>query len=153
LPKRALIAEAVWVLWRILRRDAGAVDARLGAVRGAAVGVCHATSGDDPHPRVVEPVWHVHLGPRRIVRVFSDKLGIGLVSDVIEPGRMWSTAGPAFVASFFGTDQKQIAGFAILFAEDRECGVSALQAGARQGEPSELRIQHLGLGGTRGAKG
>ena len=79
-----------------------------------------AISGDDPHPRVVESVWHVDLGPRRIAGVFRDKLRLGLVSDVIEPGRMWSTAGPAFVASFFGTDQKQIAGFAILFAEDRE---------------------------------
>src|SRR5262249_48311139 len=66
---------------------------------------------------------------------------------------MWSTAGPAFVAPFFGTDQKRVAGFAILFAEDRERSVSALQAGAGQGEPSELRIQHLGLGGTRGAEG
>src|SRR5262249_44500726 len=66
---RSLIAEVVRVFRVILRRDAGAVDARLGAVRGVRDAAMmragkvswRAISGDDPHPRVVESVWDVDL--------------------------------------------------------------------------------------------
>jgi len=88
--------------------------------RGTAVVVCHAIAWDDADPLIVESVRYIYLGTCRIAGIFCDELRIGLISDVIEPDRVRCTAGRAFVSTFFGSDEEQVAGFAVSLAEDWE---------------------------------